>query len=282
VLCLGLLLPVRLVAAEYVELTAELQIDSWAFWFLQNKETSSAELRETTNTVFTPSWPVRCVVGSNTWMIENDYTEQTGQKVTRWFTGTNIIESTLITRAKPEEYYRRFSQAQATKLAMTAPRVGSQHTRVYETRDGNPGRSIGATDLIMDLHGMIPWMAFCSGPALKREGRRVPLPSAMWKHYFPDQFTDNTACFDDSLGLPMHIDVFTKKGQRVLQYQVRRSTNVLGWDFPLEFYLVQYTRASWPQTNSMEVHFTAKGKTTAIKPGDKPHIPEEVLTSIER
>jgi hypothetical protein len=130
----------------------------------------------------------------------------------------------------------------------------------------------------------ICWLGFCSGPALKRDGRRIPLPSDMWKEYFPD-FSgtyDKTKVFEDGLGLPKHIEVFTEKGQLVFQYQVHQSTNVLGWNIPLEFYLVQYNPAPWPRTNSWAVHLTAKGKVTVIGPGTKPEIPADVANAVEK
>jgi len=53
---------------------------------------------------------------------------------------------------------------------------------------------------------------------------------------------NTTSIFTKSLGLPRSVKLFTENNQPVFQYQVRQSTNVLGWNFPLEFYLVQYAR----------------------------------------
>ncbi len=110
-------------------------------------------------------------------------------------------------------------------------------------------------------------------------GRQIPLPSAFGKEFFSSDFLDETVCFDDSLGLPKSIDVLTKQGQLVFQYQVHQSTNVLGWNFPLEFYLAQYNRT---RKNSFAVYLTGKGKVTAIKPAGKPQIPNEVLSAVEK
>jgi hypothetical protein len=68
--------------------------------------------------------------------------------------------------------------------------------------------------------------------------------------------------------------------QPVLQYSVTASTNVLGWEFPLEFYLAQYRPARLPDsrrfgTKGWELQLTAKGKVTAIGVGTKPEIPTE-------
>jgi hypothetical protein len=57
---------------------------------------------------------------------------------------------------------------------------------------------------------------------------------------------------------------------------------VLGWNFPLEFYLVQYqparlrakTSPDRPRTNSWELQLTAKGRVTSIKEGTAPEIPD--------
>jgi hypothetical protein len=53
---------------------------------------------------------------------------------------------------------------------------------------------------------------------------------------------------------------------------------VLGWIFPLEFYLVQYkptgTNVNW------QVELTAKGRVTSIGVGTRPEIPAAVAKSI--
>jgi hypothetical protein len=243
--------------AQFVELTAELEINDWSYWFFEDKLGFAARIGKAPNTVFTTNAPIRCVVGTNTWMMENDFGNG---KLTRWFTGSNIIERTLITQPMSDEETKRLSQPGG--LAGTGPRAGEQHTRIYPTADGNPGRPVRVMDLFMDANGMMSWLVFCSGPALKREGRQIPPPSAFWKQYFSGGFTDQTVCFEDSLGLPKSIEMLTRQGQVVLQYQVRRSTNVLGWNFPTEFYLVQYQRG--PGTNSHQVHLTGKGRVIAL------------------
>jgi hypothetical protein len=275
-LCLSLLAVSPCALAQFVELTAELEINDWSYWFFEDKlGLAAARSGKAPSTLFTTSAPIRCVVGTNMWMMESDFVNA---KVTRWFTGSNIIERTLITQAMSNEESKRLSQNSG--FAGTGPRVGKQHTKTYPTADGNPGRPVHVMDLFMDTGGMMTWLVFCSGPALKREGRQIPPPSAFWKEYFPGEFTDKTVCFEDSLGLPKSIELFTKQGQLVFQYQVRQSTNVLGWKFPTEFYLVQYQRG--PGTNSHQVHLTAKGKVTAIKAGTEPRIPAEAPNAVEK
>jgi hypothetical protein len=110
------------------------------------------------------------------------------------------------------------------------------------------------------------WLALCSGPALKRTGRQLFPPSDLWKELLPAPagFTDKTVLFEDGLGLPRSIELFTPKDQLIFQYQVRQTTSVLGWNFPLEFYGVQYRPS---QTNGWEVQLTVKGRVTAIGVG---------------
>jgi hypothetical protein len=276
VLCLSLLALSPRALAQFVELTAELEINDWSYWFFEDTLGFAVRSGKSPSTIFTTSAPIRCVVGTNMWMMESVFARNA--KVTRWFTGSNIVERTLIPQAMSDEETKRLSQPGG--LAVRGPQSGEQHTRTYPTADGNPGRPVRVMDLFMDAGGMMTWLVFCSGPALKHEGRQIPPPSAFWKEYFPGDFTDKTICFEDSLGLPRNIEMVTREGQVILQYQVRQSTNVLGWNFPTEFYLVQYQRG--PGTNSHQVHLTAKGKVTAIKAGTEPRIPVEAPNAVEK
>lgn len=115
----------------------------------------------------------------------------------------------------------------------------------------------------MDLRGRICWLAFCSGSALQREGRQLNPPSDLWKQlvFAPNGFSDKTTVFNDGLGLPRSLELFTPDQKRIFQYQVRQTTNIAGWEAPLEFYGVQYRPAT---TNGWELQMTFKGKVTAI------------------
>jgi hypothetical protein len=65
--------------------------------------------------------------------------------------------------------------------------------------------------------------------------------------------------------------LFANTNQMVFGYQVNQTTNVQGWNFPLEFNMVQYEPDS---PNGWAVSFTSRGRITAIKPGDRPQIPD--------
>ena len=163
-------------------------------------------------------------------------------------------------------------------LAVGIPPVGEQYTRVYESTNGNPGKPIRQADL-MTRDARICWLAFCSGPVLKQAERSIYPPSDLWKQLIsaPSGFSDKSIAFDDVLGLPKTLDLFTGQNQPVLQYRAAGSTNVLGWEFPLEFYLAQYRPVYLRDEhgiaeNGWELQFTAKGKITSIAAGVEPVI----------
>jgi len=155
--------------------------------------------------------------------------------------------------------------------------IGKPITKIFESLDGNPGRPVRNMDLLSGPCTRICWLAFCSGGCLKREGCRIFPPSDIWKETVaaftnPSGFADQTAVFEDRLGLPRTVDLYTTNQQVVLQYRTLLTTNVLGWDFPLDFCLAQYRpvgRKGW------ELDLTANGKITAIGLGSEPPIPAE-------
>ena len=256
----------RCEAPQVVELTAEIEVNNWDYWFLEDKG-SLPKTDGERRSIFTKFATVHCVVGTNAWLMEGDFYRNS--KARRWFTGTNIIEQSVITQELPEAETKRLSQI--SKFVITSPGVGHQSTRTYQTADGNPGRPARVIDL-MDLRGRICWLAFCSGSALKREGRQLFPPDDLWKELLsaPAGFMDKTTVFKDGLDLPRSLELFTPKDQLIFQYQVRQSTNVLGWNFPLEFYGVQYRPVG---TNGWVVQLTVKGKVTTIGVGTEAKIP---------
>jgi hypothetical protein len=115
-----------------------------------------------------------------------------------------------------------------------------------------------------------PWMAYCSALYLDQPERLVPIPGPWLIRHSPYAFgyRDTTVRFEDSLGLPQSIDLYTSKelmrksphrdllvrnksmnsirtalrtpvpfkdNQLHCRYLVLESTNVGGWNIPLEF-----------------------------------------------
>ena len=212
---------------------------------------------------------VVCVTGTNEWYIENNFYERQ-----EWlFDGTNVWR-----RSRP--------------LADTSENGNSRISKeTWESRDGHPLGDFGVN---------IPWLAYCSGPYLKREGRIIPLPAAILRHC-PDRFayTDVTTTFEDELGLPKSIDLFTSKsrfltshadwdkelsfgdryseweqktvvklqeGVLVFHYAVLESTNLLGRSFPTKFEFFQ-TGRQYEQDGNWFCQGSGRVKT--IRPSTK-------------
>jgi hypothetical protein len=254
---LSLLLALRAGAAQFVELTAEVQGDDWDYNLLVDR--LNEKDRGPVTGLFQPSRTIRCVVGTNMWMIEDtnrDYVEQ------RWFTGTKYVVNSFWIDARGQK-----------KSGPDAP----VSIHIHDSVDGNPGRPGGVPDLMIgDIGAKFCWMAFCSAPTLKHEGRTIYPTSDLWKEssiYFTG-WKDKTTTFPDELGLPQSIDLVTTNRQQVFEYQAHLTTNFMGWSFPKEFYCVQYTGSS---SNGWRVHLTMKGRITSIHEGTEPKVPDEVL-----
>ena len=248
---LAMLSPV-LCKAQFIEVTAELELT-------QRGLGPKSTLRT-----------VRCVVGTNSWQIDGD--NITNGKTTYWFIDSQVIEYSVTKEAEVDP---------RLKFGGGAPSpIGSEMKRITQSVDGNPGRPVGARDLLSHP-GRVAWLAFCSGPCLKREGREVFPPSDQWKFHVSSPFIERTVVFEDSLGLPRKMTIYTTNSQPVVQYSVTASTNVLGWQIPLEFYLAQYQPAELPDsrtfnTNAWQLHMVTKGKVTSVAVGSEPHVPAKL------
>src|SRR5258706_4879189 len=204
---LCVLLPLLPAAAQFVDVSADVEFTEWH-----------------SGTVTPHHWAVRCVVGTNTWQMDGSFSRNA--KTTYWFTGTNIIQHSVVNKQFEENGF-------------LGAAIGSQTRRISASVDGNPGtlsaclpdgsrRNSGPAHLT--ALGRIAWLAFCSGPCLKRDGRLIFPPSDLWKELIcaPSGFSDRTTVFQDAFGLPKSVVLYTTNGQPVLQYSVTASTNVFG------------------------------------------------------
>ncbi len=254
-LLLAAILPAQFASAQFVDLQAEIQVSDWH-----------------TKDLNTWTTQIHCLVGTNSWQMDGDFSRNA--RLTYWFTGTNIIEQSVITKDLSGEV-KGFDRPGFPRVS--APEIGARNTRVTDCLDGNPGQTVRRLDHL-EMVARIGWLAFCSGPCLKREGRQIFPPSDLWKELVrTDHFADRTVTFQDGLGLPETTDLYTTNGQIVVQYRVTSSTNVLGWQFPLDFELVQYRPAPVPGlpyvttgTNGWELQFIARGKVAALSRGAAP------------
>ena len=213
---------------------------------------------------------VRCITGSTEWYIEHDFHARQ-----EWaFDGTNVV-------------------CVSAPLSGTSAQGNAKiRKEIWPSRDGHPMGEFGVN---------MPWLAFCSGPYLKRENRSVPLPCGILRHC-PDRFayTDVTTTLDDKLGLPRSVDLFTSKarflaaktewdqehgfgdrytewnrknaanlqeGLLVFHYAVLESTNVLGRTFPTKFEFFQTGR---PYEQMGDWFCQGVGRVKSIRPSTRP------------
>lgn len=199
-----------------------------------------------------------CIISSNQWFITSTFVR--GGVETWSFDGTNVFHTLRPTDS---------GQAPAEKIGGRSPfaRVPSDRARsnltinVYASPGGHPFAHVGAN---------IPWLAFCSGPYLKRPGRVVPPPTANLFHA-PDAFaySDRLETFDSFPFLPRKLDLLTSRehfeksvlsatfrGKRDLNlwrpaisrfpdgllkfhYAVTATTNLMGWTLPTYFEFIR-------------------------------------------
>lgn len=208
---------------------------------------------------------VLCITGTNQWYLTNDF-----QEPEQWlFDGTNV-----------------WCRIQTPTLREKVV------NKAWPSGDGHPMGHFGVN---------IPWLAFCSGTYLKREGRMIPLPAAILRHC-PDRFAyaDITTTFADGWGLPRSVDLFSSKalflkshtdwdeehgfgnrytewkertapkiqdGVLVFHYAVFESTNVLGRNFPTRFEFFQ-TGRQYEQDGNWFCHGT--GRVNLIRQTTRP------------
>ena len=243
-LCAALLLCRPGWTAQFVEVAAEFEITSWRY-----QEETGLPLKKSR------TYPVRCVVGTNMWLIENHSRTNVTESV--WFVDGKIVRQTTynLESTGDEPVYRTFRRGPRTAGIVAAP-------------DGYP-----SGDLFLNL----PWFAFCSGPYLARPGRSVPLPT-------PGQdraafgFAGETTCFTDSLGLPKRAAFYTTKRQLKCEYLVQQSTNVLGWNFPTAFTVVQNEPDALDRWTKQ---LTVSSRVTSIRPAQSVELSEEMRERIE-
>ncbi|MEY2410628.1 MAG: hypothetical protein QOF48_3298 [Verrucomicrobiota bacterium] len=226
-----LLLPFCCGSAQFIEVIANIEV-SWS-------RKGAVFLR--TNTV-------RCVVGTNTWLLEGDFPANANE--TFWFTGTNIIRHTTITKRLPDTGRNRVHQ-----FSSKVPEVGTEYGTVFDS-DGGPMNQTGLEN--------VAWLAFCSGKFFRAGGRKpLPIPVDPRAPYA----TNSLIFFEDSLQLPRRVEFYADLGDVLCQYDVQQVTNILGWSIPIQFQVVhnrQNTSGTW------ERHSQVIGRVTSLLPASPP------------
>lgn len=260
---LCLLMTLASSAAQFVDVTAEIEIFDWSYYFLIDHNDLQSRPSNQNASIFDGAMPFHCVIGTNSWFMEHSYTGYYSNQVWQsWFTGTNLISAEKITHS--------FTNDQGAVYLS-----GYQDVNVWDMADGNPCRPIKVRDRLMHEE-CAAWLALCSGPYLKTEARHLYPPFDDWKEmvYAPNGFKDETTVFPDGFGLPMSMNLFARTTQPVFQYRAHLTTNMLGWNFPLEFYMVQYEQND---ITNWVVSYSSRGRIKNIRPGTEVEIPAAVL-----
>ncbi len=244
-LCAGLLLSMSAPAAQFVEVAADIEVTNWHY-----QEETGLPLKNRR------TYSIRCVVGKDLWLIEN-------------LSRTNITESTWLVnnRLVRQVRYNDAPDPIAETTGFRTFRRSPRSAGVIEV-DGYPG-----SDLLVNLS----WFAFCSGPYLQRSTRGVPLPSAA-----PNRqafgFTNETSFFPDGFGLPRSATFYVESRQLKCRYEAQQSTNILGWNFPTAFTVLQNEPDRFGKWNR---DLSVNGRVTSIRPAPKLDLPEEILERLE-
>ncbi len=282
-LLLCLLLPLQCGAARFVEISAEIELLARASW--QTNAEASAKPRTIS---------VHCIAGANSWRIENDWVSG---GVNRWFfDGTNVYESIQVTKPLPPETLERMKKAGGPAPAPFDVSKSHLTINIWPSPDGHP---------LADQSVNLPWLAFCSGTYLKREGRLIPLPMDIL-HHTPDRYayTDQTETFNDAIGLPRSVDLYLSRklylssvedfykgwgtrylpwmraavtnlqeGASMFHYSVTATTNFLSWTFPLRFEFSQKGRPfiqngdwSWSGVGTLKAIHEVAAPTNLFNP----------------
>jgi hypothetical protein len=223
-------------AAQFIEVRAEIESTSWMSERIQNRRTHTT----------------RCIVGTNLWFFEGNFLGNATRRY--WFTGTNMVEETVITSRLPDR--------NVGGPVVIISEIGERSVRVHTAFAYEP----------LGGFAYVSWMAFCSGTFLKSAGREILLPFGV-RPRLP-RVSDKTSVFEDGLGLPKRFELYGTNQQKLCEYTVQQSTNFLGWNLPLSFELVQY------REDNSQPRVQAVGKVTLVRSASAPMLPPEVLEQV--
>jgi hypothetical protein len=255
--CLLVLVAMQTTLAQFVSITAHLECT----WHTPQGDR-----------LYNPT--VRCVVGTNAWHIEGHFIKNA--EVAYWLVGTNVAERVTIINSQylrqAENFVSEHILGRTPPAGLVYPKRGETFIRVHSSPQGQP----------TDLEGVAnaTWLAFCSGPYLRRERRQVPVPMNVSSRAWG--YRDKTEVFADKLGLPRHVELYSLDDKLVCDYQVLQSTNFFGWTIPLRFKLTAYqcpgnglAALGVPPTDLVAT-------VTSLSVGAEPRLPEEVKKSLAK
>jgi len=226
-------------AGDFVQVTAEIELLEWGAGL--GREDGPAP----------KTFQVSAVVGRNTWVITNST-----------YVAVYCYDGKRITARR---------QVQVHSTPDPATLVPSKEWRVVDTiesSDGNSGQEIplsngrvGVRDPLETIDRIV-WLGFCSAPTLNNPQHKVYPPWNFWVEYLdPKKLSDKVTRFEDDLGLPKNVFIWSNDKQIVVDSRAGATTTVAGWTFPLGFYLIEYNPAIG---KSWTLQLLAHGKVSSI------------------
>jgi hypothetical protein len=253
-----------------VEVTAQIDLTAYV------RDADNKPVKDTKPYV---AYVVKVVLSTNRWSIDTEFLSNSRE--VHCFDGTNVCRWVKITKQAPQPRRERGRPVEIV------PDPNEPVVYVTITSGMHPLGNAGVN---------VAWLAFCSGTFLKQKGRVIPLPGDEIRGR-SDAFgyADKTWTFDDELGLPGSIEMFTsnellrqsltdrrllnrtppklvpagvlvKSGIPALRYSVTASTNYLGWSIPTEFSLLQSQPGE--NENLWQPEISASGRVTGIREVD--------------
>jgi len=220
-------------AAEFVQLTVNIETLSWKGGSGPGEGSK------------TESYQFHLVVGRNKWVLEDTRDARTVCS----FDGDRTRERIWI------------RDAQSPQGAVGDPSSGHWWTPSDRLSDGNPSRTARSSDFLYPA-ARYAWLAFCSGPTLNNRNHKLYPPHDLWKEMIAaSTITEKVTRFEDDLGLPRTASLFYDGRQRLLDYSVTTTTNFAGWNFPVGFFLLDY---SLPQSATWGIQWLAHGTLQSV------------------
>lgn len=198
-----------------------------------------------------------CIVGTNQWRIDNDFSQNSS--VMWFYDGTNVYRSSRLTKPPPSLDIPHALGRPALAVVPYERAKTNITIRVYPAPQG---------DQIGDQGVNIPWLAFCSGAFLK-EQHRIPL---MFPEFGPRENAQQVRTmerFNDELSLPKRIEIVTGSAADapLLSYTVTETTNFSNCTLPFRFELLQSERAA---NGNLAPRYRAIGVVTGVRTAAKP------------
>jgi hypothetical protein len=178
---------------------------------------------------------------------------------------TNVICHCIVTKTVSEGEARGWTSA-------TPSPVGEHFARVLNVSETGRPDSFGV--------GSVVWLAFCSGRYLKLADLPIALPVGQDDPLkYAQRYRQTISVFDDELGLPSRVEVYSLEKAQVCLYEAEGSRIIEGWRFPASFKFIEYRVTP---NGTWKPYLSAVGRLTSAEPSTEQDIPVDVMKEISK